>query len=207
MECGEKLRDDQQFCPNCGTKVIRQEEETKEQGYTGQTFTENDFQPVNDQPAPAPKKNMKKILIAICAVAVVAALVAVVLLLTLPRCSKNKDAEEKILEPSKEKIVSLEGSCLDQVWNTAKEGVSSFKDSKFDADVTVDLKVDSYYAGSSASTIANYLPYVTLNLAKDQMNVAAKLTVWATRILICACLISIRITCICIACRDPISFI
>ena len=173
-ECGEKLQDDQSFCPNCGAKIIRPDE------------SEQNRQPVADNgeyaqpavnPSPAPKKNNKKIWIVICAAVVALALVAVILLLTIPRCTgTGRGAVEEILPPSKEKIVTLESRSLDQVWNTAFNNADSMKDSSFDADISLDLQMDS--SESQSAPVSAIVRSVALSLKKDRNNFAANLSLF-----------------------------
>lgn len=131
MECGEKMADDQRFCPICGTKApdapVQPEESVT-------TATESGIE-MN----PEKKKNGKLgIILGICAG--VLAIGAVILVLVLTGViGKKAPKKEIVLEPSKEKLVQLEDESITDVYERAVSLSSTLKNTSFDAIVTLEV--------------------------------------------------------------------
>ena len=177
MECGEKMEDDQAYCPNCGTKALNTIKSQYNDVMTDNVMTE-------EVPAPAPKKKSKLGLI-IGIGAAVLAVGAVFLILALTGVFKTK---EKILAPSKDKLVTLEDRFFTDLWNKSDERVNSIKSTPFDADVTFQagdgrIEEGSSYGGLDTATLLNNASLQISVDGRKGFDVGAKLNVWSNPVL------------------------
>ncbi|MBQ5545628.1 MAG: zinc-ribbon domain-containing protein [Clostridia bacterium] len=174
MECGEKLSDDQLFCPNCGTKVTSEDTVLKEQTdserdqYThgrdqyvhpDQLSSDDALQFEEGPEAPAPKKK-NKLWIGFGIGAGILAVGAIVLILILTGAFGSKS-----MKPSKEKLVMLEEAFMSDTLEKAEAFMSAVKDASFDADVTFDVSESSY--SSSGFSNVGLLNSLSVHLCKD----------------------------------------
>ena len=184
MECGEKLNDDQLFCPNCGTKVAVEDAIMKDQSApTRDQYSDgkDQYARVNpltpdetiqldeapdeairfdEEPETTTAKKNHKLWVGLGIGAGVLVVGAVILVLVLTGAFKSKS-----LKPSKEKLITLEDAFLSDAWNQAESLASAVKEASFDADVTFDIEEDSY--SSSGFSTASLMDSLSVHLSKD----------------------------------------
>lgn len=162
MECGEKLADDQLFCPMCGAKVQQMTDEQPEPMQPMQ-----DYATPQTEYEPNPKKSNKLgIILGVCAGVLAVGVVVLVLFLT-GVFGKNGLSREKILEPSKEKLVQLEDKAVVEVRNQVNAVASELKKASFDADVTIEIPESDDNDGFNAASI---LRNAKLQIRSDVQN-------------------------------------
>lgn len=148
MECGEKLEDDQLFCPMCGAKVQQTPEEQPE--------LLQDQMPIQPEIDNKTKKSNKLgIILGICSGVLAIGVVILVLFLT-GVFGKNSLRSQKTMEPSKDKLIQLEEKALADAQDQIAAYVTELGKTSFDADVTVELpEMESSDGFDTAAIIKN----------------------------------------------------